>query len=118
MDSNFFRINLPYGMARNQINEWMAFNREYLPLGFNQIYFKDRFDINSTSVFPIHTKYSGITEELLNRFADFEGAIQRDRLGGIYRVFFYDQRTDPGINADMWNRYMERLKMLSTFKVA
>jgi hypothetical protein len=33
--TDFFRKNLPYGIARNENGEWMAFNREYLPLGFN-----------------------------------------------------------------------------------
>lgn len=34
MLENFFRINLPYGMIRNDKNEWMCFNREYMPLGY------------------------------------------------------------------------------------
>ncbi len=32
--SDFFRINLPYGMMRNESGEWFVFNREYAPLGF------------------------------------------------------------------------------------
>jgi len=37
MLGNFFRINMPYGIIRNENGEWMAFNREYMPLGFNDI---------------------------------------------------------------------------------
>ena len=31
--SNFFKINLPYGIKRNENGQWTAFNREYKPLG-------------------------------------------------------------------------------------
>lgn len=34
--SDFFRINLPYGIKRNSKNEWFAFNREYVPIGWNK----------------------------------------------------------------------------------
>jgi hypothetical protein len=29
--SDFFRINMPYGLKRNPSDEWFAFNREYMP---------------------------------------------------------------------------------------
>jgi len=32
---DFFRINMPYGMRRNDKGEWFVFNREYKPLGWN-----------------------------------------------------------------------------------
>ena len=35
MLSDFFRINFPYGLMRNENGEWTAFNRDYLPLGHN-----------------------------------------------------------------------------------
>ena len=40
MINDFLRINLPYGIKKNENNEWAAFNREYLPLDFNDIRFK------------------------------------------------------------------------------
>lgn len=30
---DFFRINMPYGMVRNDKGEWCFFNREYTYLG-------------------------------------------------------------------------------------
>jgi hypothetical protein len=33
--TDFFRINLPYGLKRNDNDEWFCFNREYVPLGWN-----------------------------------------------------------------------------------
>ncbi len=45
MLSDFFRINLPYGISRTDDNEWFAFNREYLPLGWNDSDKKDTFHI-------------------------------------------------------------------------
>jgi hypothetical protein len=36
MLTDFFRINLPYGMQKNEKGEWMFFNREYVPLGWNE----------------------------------------------------------------------------------
>ena len=32
---DFFRVNLPYGLKKNSKKEWIAFNREYMPLGWN-----------------------------------------------------------------------------------
>lgn len=35
MLDNFFRINLPHGLKRQDRNKWIVFNREYAPLGWN-----------------------------------------------------------------------------------
>ena len=64
MLSDFFRINLPYGIAKNKNNEWMAFNREYLPLGYNSE------DINglpglSYLDLPVYTGYENVPDQLL-----------------------------------------------------
>lgn len=57
--SYFFRINLPYGIARNENDEWMAFNREYLPIGFSDK--QNGFDIDISSSYPVHNAYKGLT---------------------------------------------------------
>ena len=57
---NFFRINLPYGIYRNEHDEWFAFNREYMPLGYNSTKHKRGFD--SYSTLPLFTKYKGLGE--------------------------------------------------------
>ena len=68
MLTNFFRINLPYGIAQNENDEWMAFNREYMPLGFNNQEFKEHVG-SSYMDKPIYTKYNGLTEKFLTEIA-------------------------------------------------
>lgn len=75
MINDFFRINLPYGIKKNENNEWTAFNREYLPLGFNDIHYKQKLDFEV----PIYTKYYGLTERFLLEIANnSEGSVIRD----------------------------------------
>lgn len=47
--TDFFRINLPYGIVRDSKGRWSAFNREYLPLGWNERE-DSPVDINSDNV--------------------------------------------------------------------
>lgn len=120
--TDFFRINLPYGIAKNENYEWMAFNREYLPLGFNN---KNgiSFNINGTSSFPVHTKYRGITEEKLLSLAwDDDSGIKRDDNGKITTIFLYNDRSNPTnsdkADADInWETYINKLKKLSAFQI-
>ncbi len=66
MLSDFFRINLPYGLERNANGEWMAFNREYLPLGFNTKDLRsDFFPEKEVEDSPYYTRYKGLTERVL-----------------------------------------------------
>lgn len=37
MLADFFRINMPYGMKQNKEGKWIIFNREYMPLGWNDV---------------------------------------------------------------------------------
>lgn len=116
MLSDFFRINLPYGIARNEAGEWVAFNREYLPLGFNKTLVNPGFDINGKSDYPIHTKYRNIKEQTLLKLADQESAISRDEAGKVQTVFLYDDRTNPMNDNKFWDHYIEKLKIVSKFK--
>lgn len=95
MLTNFFRINLPYGIARNDNDEWMAFNREYMPLGFNNIDFKEHVGVSYDDK-PIYAKYAGLTEKLLLELAfDEEKGIIKDSNGKIKTIFFYNDGTNP-----------------------
>lgn len=116
--TDFFRINLPYGIAKNSDGAWMAFNREYLPIGFNG---GEDFDLESKSEYPIHTNYKNITNELLLRLADLDndtGAIKRNDNGDIIKVFFYNDQTNPvnqsNHNNEYWHTYFAKLKILAT----
>lgn len=67
--NNFFHINMPYGMWKNEKGEWFCFNREYAPLGFtkNELgsrYWDDRKkDFNT----PSHTKYRDLSDKVIKK---------------------------------------------------
>ena len=111
MLSDFFRINLPYGIARNENDEWMAFNREYLPLGYNNRDLKGM---------PIYTKYKAISEKKLIALADDDTSLQRDENGKISKLFLYNDGTNPmnqsGENKDLWGEYFKKIETLSELK--
>ncbi|MET6997816.1 hypothetical protein [Chitinophaga defluvii] len=117
--TDFFRINLPYGIAKNENGHWMAFNREYLPIGFSEEGVKRNFNINSVSEFPVHTFYKGMTDDFLLKLGwGGEDSITRKDDGEIITVFFYNDATNPRNQSkdipELWNNYFERLKLLSS----
>lgn len=113
--SDFFAINLPYGIARNKKNEWIAFNREYMPLGFNNN--NPSIDLTKgTDDYPVYTKYKEIHESTLLKLAVNDESIGRDNDGDINQVWFYDDRTNPVSNAKNWDAYFEKIKIVSAFK--
>jgi hypothetical protein len=117
---NFFRINLPYGLRRVSKNKWVAFNREYLPLGWNTGSKKrdSIFDPKYYEDIPIHTAYEGLTEKLLLAVTwDDKDGVQRDDNGQINSVFFYNDRSNPANNPQMWPEYFEKIKLLANLTV-
>ncbi len=54
---DFFRINMPYGMRKNTNNEWLFFNREKMPIGWNINNNTNHNSDESFSQYPIYTKY-------------------------------------------------------------
>ena len=87
--TDFFRINLPYGIVRDSKGRWSAFNREYLPLGWNERE-DSPVDINSDNAFgniPIHTEYEKVTEKKLFEIAGDEKFVEI--LMGKLIVFIY-----------------------------
>jgi len=94
MLTNFLRINMPYGLIRNESNEWMAFNREYMPLGFNneRSELKESLGLDSNgnpfkayTQFPLFTKYRNITNDFLEKVAT---SVNYKNNGEIVRIFF------------------------------
>lgn len=120
MLSDFFRINLPYGIARNDNDEWMAFNREYLPLGYNNTNSKGMPGHDYLEM-PIYTKYKGISEKKLLLLADKDSSLQRDENGKICRLFLYDDGTNPmnqsRKNKALWMKYFKKIETLSELKI-
>ena len=117
MLNNFFRINLPYGLAKNEQGEWVAFNREYMPLGYNNTQFKSK-PIENYGDFPIYTRFKGLTDSFISKLVEDEkGGIQKDENGNIVKFFLYDDGTNPTNSSDSnkqnWSRYFDRLKCLA-----
>lgn len=114
--NTFFSINMPYGITRNNDNEWIAFNREYMRLGWNAIENKKSIQENDVySEFPIYTKYKNLSEKVLLEIAGVN-KIDRNTNNEIVRVFFYKDKTDPQYSPEYWNEYFDKLKMLSRLK--
>ena len=105
--SDFLRINMPYGMRKNDRGEWMFFNREYTSLG-NCV--SDIIDCHST----YYCSYIGITNKLLEELAD--GKINTDENGEYTRLWFYDDSTNPyqdgKLIPELWDKYVNKLRLL------
>ncbi len=117
MLSDFFRINLPYGISRTEEGAWFAFNREYLPIGWNDRNNKFHAE-NKDNSLPIYTKYKRITEKFLKELAwDDKDGIRYDDKGKINKIWLYNDGTNPmnqsNTNNKFWDTYFEKLKKLS-----
>jgi len=120
MLSNFFRINMPYGIRRNENDEWFCFNREYKPLGFNNTGSSVPWD-----QLPLYTRFKGMTDKfLLNLSEGCEKFITRDPSGKITMVHFYHDVSNPSdskqygkyLNSIVWEQYFRKIKMLADLK--
>ena len=120
MLQDFFRINLPYGIARNVNGEWMAFNREYMPLGYNDILFKGTPGYSFLDM-PIYTKYRNVTKKLLLELACNKTSIDQYEQNEIIVIYLYDDSTNPLNHAsnkkELWDIYFEKLKKLARLEV-
>lgn len=114
MLGDFFRINMPYGIRRNDAGEWHAFNWEYMPLGFNDTDYKGKYQEMNL---PIYTTYKGLTEKKLLSVAwsDPDG-VRRDEEGKINMIFLYNDGTNPMNNPKCWDEYFKKIKFLSSVK--
>lgn len=120
MLSDFFRINLPYGIAKNSNGEWMAFNREYMPIGFNTNVLKRKPESDYSDL-PVYTKYREITKDLLLQISDNETDLHKDKEGNVVKLFLYNDNTNPMNQAqdkiELWDKYFEKLKKLAKLNI-
>lgn len=118
MLSDFFKINFPYGLVRNDNGEWTPFNREYMPLGYNsKVHYDSDKEMSDT---PIYTKYIGLTERALLQVANSKESVKLDDSGKICKVWLYDDLTNP-MNQSIktnpyWEEYWKKLQILSKLK--
>lgn len=115
--TDFFRINMPYGIVKNNKGEWTAFNREYAPIGWNDKLTGQSIDSDdSFSEIPIRTKYKNATETILKKLIDKESAEEYDSNGNLRKIYLYGDSTNPLNNSEYWNTYLEKIKILSQLK--
>lgn len=118
---DFFRINMPYGISKNEDGEWMAFNREYLPLGYSKQPEEGYYHVLEREPIglSVYNKYYGLTEKVLLQLAVTETAIKRDKNGKICVVWFYDDKFNPTHQKNKsdkkyyFERYFEKLQLLA-----
>lgn len=118
MLDNFFRINMPYGIRRVTGNRWMAFNREYMPLGWNSTENQESiFKPVPYETLPIHTAFDKLTDKVLLSAAGPDGVMTDDD-GQIVTIFFYSDATNPTNfpTAENWKAYFDKIKKLSVLK--
>jgi hypothetical protein len=118
--TNFFRINLPYGMHYEPNKGWVCFNREYIPLGWNDQFQRMGFPTggNKYDDIPIFTNYK-ITNFDIERFVNkFDLYHWKDEDGKINRIWFYDDGTNPTNSSKpgLWERYFEIIKYISNWR--
>ena len=114
--TDFFRINLPYGMKKNSKGEWYVFNREYIPLGWNTTANqKSIYDENAYLDQPLYSKYKGLTETAILEIIKDPERVLRNEDGEVDSVFFYNDRTNPKTSPEYWNDYFEIIKAFSKF---
>lgn len=109
---------MPYGIARNDQGEWMAFNREYLPIGFNDVTLKG-MPGHDYMEYSIYAKYKKISDAVLTKLTSLsEGcSIQKNELNEIVRIYFYNDNTNPTNNstnsANCWEMYFSIIRAIS-----
>lgn len=119
--SKFFDVFMPYGFAMNEEGDWMAFNREYMPIGSTKKMGDDVSKIN----LPIYTKLRGLTESKILSLAARDGlAVQRNEKGKIVRFWLYNTAVNPpfipqtgALNLENWQEYSMKLQTISKLKV-
>jgi hypothetical protein len=110
--TDFFRINLPYGVQRDKDGYWSVFNREYKPLGYNESSSVVHFD-----QLPVHTKYKGLTSLQITKLIKNHEHMHLDESGEVWRFFLYEDKTNPQSNPLHWEEYFAKIKFLSKLEV-
>ena len=112
--TDFFRVNLPYGMKKTATDEWIVFNREFIPIGWNK---DDRFSVlhdhNNYNDIPIKTKYKSLTDERIEEIIKDKKAIRRNEKNEIIQISFYSDKTNPQSSNQYLDDYFAIIKELS-----
>lgn len=112
MLNNFLKVNLPYGMQKNDKDEWMVFNREYKPIGFYS------YEIIKYHEYPIFVKFKTLTDKKILQICDDPSIVRRDESGKIRMFWLYSDLTNPVSTPTKANitMYFYRLSQLAKLK--
>lgn len=107
---DIFKINLPYGMMKNQDGKWAVFNRGYHPLS------NITSDPNDNLHEFVYIKYNGLTENLLLEIAD---KFERGSDEKINKIWFYKSGNNPSLTnkKEDWENYFSKLKKIGRLKI-
>jgi hypothetical protein len=115
--NDFFRVNMPYGLKKNSKKEWIIFNREYMPLGWNTTSRQENIYVESSySELPVYTTYRALTDKKIASIVD-EAQIRRNEDGTIHMFFLYNDKLNPQSTPAYWGLYLEKIKALSKLSV-
>lgn len=118
MLSDFFRLNLPYGMQRDaNSHKWVAFNREYKPLGATGE--EEPPENNGLRAYRL---YPALTDSFIMELTGYDiNMVERDQKGNICKFRLYDDRTNPMNRKEhensFWNTYWGKLQKLSQLSI-
>jgi hypothetical protein len=116
MEDNFFFINMPYGMERDDKGQWFVFNRLRLPLGWNAEH-PDMDPVHGYYGVPVYAAYEGLTDEKIDAIA--VNVSRCAATGKILMFLLYDPVNSPlryDSGPEVWAAYFERLKKIARFK--
>lgn len=103
------RMNLPYGLQKNEMNEWEVFNRKYEMI--NSLFWKKPIVIEGKTII---SKYKNLTEPLLLNLADHdEDNVEKDVHGNIIKIWFYKDSNNPIDDPLNWDRFNSKIELLS-----
>lgn len=116
--NKFFDINMPYGMKKNSNNEWMVFNREYLPIGWcNKTQEENSSNIDAYNSYPVHSKYKKLTDEKIEKIIKDKIRIHRNEKNEIIRVYFYSDKHPNETLNNFFSDYFTVIKEFFMFDV-
>ena len=118
MDINdFFRINMPYGIRKDNNGRWVAFNREYLPIGWNKAKSEIRIDSADTlEHIPVFTRYKELTHsEVAKVIKDIDLLHIVDN--ELKTIYFYGDNNYPPSSDENWLKYSTIIRYFSKLLV-
>jgi hypothetical protein len=107
---------MPYGMMRNEEGKWFCFNRDYLPLGWNDYQALPEMREKKFTDLPVYGEMKGLTEKRILAIGRPDSVHRNDK-GEITQFYFYNDKTNPMNDPKEWGTYLDRIKKISDYKV-